>query len=483
MNYKSQVLGDEPRQANPSAFAQLKLLTPQAILAVVIVVAVLLRIVAALFQGDSVLAYPGVYDQVSYDGLARRVLAGHGFSFGELYWPATRANEPTAHWSFLYTLYLTAVYALFGVHPLVARLIQGVAAGILHCWLAWRLGRRLFGPAAGLVTAGLSAVYIYFFFYAGSLVTETFYITAILWTFDVALRIIDAANEYATVPAKPRLRWQLWAELGLALSVTVLLRQLFMLFIPFLYGWLWWNLHLTKQALLKEAAAPEPAGRWAPHWRGFVLATVIIGLLILPWTVRNYRVFGVLVPLNTNSGYVLFWGNHPIHGTQFMDILPNNTPGYYGLIPPELLQLNEAELDQALLRQGIGFILADRVRFILLSLSRIPPYFKFWPSADSSLLSNISRVGSFGLCLPFIVHGLYLSIRVLRRPRHAQQGAILTLLYLFILVYTGIHLLTWTLIRYRLPVDAILLPFAAYSIVSLYTTLRSPLPRIGPAPA
>jgi hypothetical protein len=43
------------------------------------------------------------------------------------------------------------------------------------------------------------------------------------------------------------------------------------------------------------------------------------------------------------------------------------------------------------------------------------------------------------------------------------------LLYLFMLVYTGIHILIWTLIRYRLPLDAILIMFAGYALVDLVT--------------
>jgi len=34
------------------------------------------------------------------------------------------SRDTYRHWSFLYTFYLAAVYALFGVHPLAARLIQ-----------------------------------------------------------------------------------------------------------------------------------------------------------------------------------------------------------------------------------------------------------------------------------------------------------------------------------------------------------------------
>ena len=42
------------------------------------------------------------------------------------------------------------------------------------------------------------------------------------------------------------------------------------------------------------------------------------------------------------------------------------------------------------------------------------------------------------------------------------------LLILFALVYTALHLLTWALIRYRLPVDAVLVPFAAFSLCHLF---------------
>jgi hypothetical protein len=40
-------------------------------------------------------------------------------------------------------------------------------------------------------------------------------------------------------------------------------------------------------------------------------------------------------------------------------------------------------------------------------------------------------------------------------------------MYMFIVIYTGIHVLTWTLIRYRLPVDALLVIFAGLAVVDL----------------
>ncbi|HXV98313.1 MAG TPA: glycosyltransferase family 39 protein, partial [Anaerolineae bacterium] len=192
-------------------------------LLIIIFIATILRVAAAFYLGDRVANLPGTYDQISYDLLAQRVLAGQGFSFATDWWPVTRAGEPTAHWSYLYTLYLVAVYGLAGYHPLIARLIQAVLAGLLMPWLVYRLGRRHFGPWVGLVAAGLMAFYAYFIYYAATLMTETFYIIGILWALDLAGQL----GQSGETPSQAR--WQS-LFLGLALAITVLLRQVFLLF-------------------------------------------------------------------------------------------------------------------------------------------------------------------------------------------------------------------------------------------------------------
>jgi hypothetical protein len=408
------------------------------------VVAVLLRMAAAIYLGDHVTDLPGTFDQISYDMLARQVLAGHGFTVATDWWPVTPAGEPTAHWSYLYTLYLTAVYTIFGYHPLVARLIQAVLAGILMPWLAYRLGSRHFGQREGLVAAGLTAVYAYFVYYAGALMTETFYIIAILAALDMAGALGLASGE------TPRSRFRVeWLGLGLALAAAVLFRQVFLLFTPFLFGWLLWQSFRHKVLPVKQAIG------------GLLVAGFILVAAILPWTMRNHRAFDSFVLLNTNAGFAFFWGNHPIHGSNFVSILPDDGPSYQDLIPPELLELDEAALDRALLQRGLTFIGDDPGRYLVLSLSRTKDYFKFWPSAESGRISNLSRILSFGILWPLMAIGL-----VYYGVRHFWPSEAL-LLYLFVGVYTAIHLLTWALIRYRLPVDAVLLLFAGVAIVAI----------------
>ncbi len=415
--------------------------SPKFWLIIILAIAVLLRVAAAIYFDDTVVDLPGTFDQLSYDMLARQVVAGHGFTVAEDWWPLTKAGDPTAHWSYLYTLYLAGVYALVGYHPLVARLLQAVIAGVAMPWLTYRLGRRHFGETAGIVAVALMAGYIYFFYYAATLMTETFYITAILWSFDLTEQL--AADLAAG--KRPRAGW-VW--LGISLGIAVLLRQLFLLFIPFLAGWLLWRTHFSGR-------------RFGAAFFGLAVSGIIVIAMILPWTVRNYRAFDRFVLLNTNAGFAFFWGNHPIHGTNFISILPPDGPSYQDLVPPELRSLDEAVLDSALLKRGLQFIADDPGRYLLLSLSRTKDYFKFLPSSQSSLISNVSRVLSFGILLPFMLAGVIISLKNGAWRAH-------TLLYLFMLVYTGVHLLSWALIRYRLPVDAVLLPFAALSLGAVW---------------
>jgi 4-amino-4-deoxy-L-arabinose transferase-like glycosyltransferase len=416
------------------------------LLAGALVISVLLRLGAAVYLGDTVEDLPGTADQVSYHALALRVLGGHGFTFGEPWWPATAAGAPTAHWSYLYTLYLVVVYALFGPNPLVARLIQALAVGLLQPYLAYFVGKQVFGEKTGLLSAWITALYAYFIYYAANLMTEAFYICAILGSLALALLLASKdPGEAGSRFGVSRREWKLAVALGISLAAGVLLRQLFLLFIPFLFLWL---LLASRGRRLAE----------------LLVSGALIVAVIVPITAFNYSRFQRFVLLNTNAGFAFYWGNHPIYGTRFEPILPAGT--YADLLPAELLSLDEAALDQALLKRALGFVVADPFRYLMLSASRIPAYFMFWPAEDSGLISNLSRVASFGILWPFMLYGLILAL-----PKRSSNGNRLgspeALLYLFILVYTAIHLLTWALIRYRLPVDAVLVGFAALALIDL----------------
>jgi 4-amino-4-deoxy-L-arabinose transferase-like glycosyltransferase len=258
--------------------------------------------------------------------------------------------------------------------------------------------------------------------------TETFFIVFVLLSLYIALEL------------KQEQTLTRWVLLGLALGAACLLRQTMFLFVPFLLLWLF--LELRKAGM-----------RW---WYIFT-PIVVMTLVIAPWTIRNYLVYHQFLLLNSNAGYAFYASNNPNLGTDWRNdlvVVP---------VPQELAGQNEAALDRALTGKGFQFILADPKRYLLLTLNKTLEYFRFWPSSDSSPVSNANRVLSFGLYLPFMLLGLYFSL-----PRWRS----FSLLYLFIVIHTGIYLLSWPSPRYRLPVDAVSMVFAAVAVVELARQLR-----------
>lgn len=424
------------------------------LLVIIIAVSVLFRIAAAFYMGDEVTNLPGTNDQISYHTLALRVIDGHGFSFGEGWWPVTAADAPTAHWSFIYTLFLTLVYTLFGTDPMAARLIQAILVGIIQPLLVFSIGSTLFNESVGLVSAAITAVYVYFIYYAAALMTEPFFICAVLAVILLALSLVRILGEKPAGYSPMRILLQS-AVFGLLLGCTVLLRQVFLMFVPLLFLWMLWV--LRKAHFLKAIGVLTISG-------------VMVTTMVLPITYYNYTRFNKFVLLNTNAGYAFFFANHPIYGTHFEPILPAEMGHYDDLVPTELRQLDEAALDQALLARGIRFVIEDPLRYLLLSASRIPVFFMFWPSSESGIISNLSRVGSFGLFWPFMVYGTALTL--FSKERKFRLTSPVSLLLAFSAAYIAIHIFSWALIRYRLPVDAVMIIFAGLALVHIYQRIR-----------
>lgn len=396
-------------------------------LLMIIVAAVLARVAAALYMGDRVEPLPGIFDQVTYQALAQSLLQGKGYQFAFAWYPFTPAHTPTAHWSFLYPLYLSAVYVVTGVHPLAARLLQALVAGIAMPWLTFRLGERLFDKRTAMISAAATAFYAYFIYHNAALMTETFYIILILWAFYLAYEMVDMGDDK---------RWWL---LGLVMGVTVLLRQVYLFFVPVLLIW------IAYAARKKKIRSSR-----------LILTLLLVGLCVAPWTLRNYQRYHTFLLLNSNSGYALYTSNHPDQGIRWRD-------DYIAPIPADLQGQNEAAMDRALTQRGIQFIFDDPQRFLQLTLSRIPYLFRFWPTPDSRLLSNLVRTLSFGLYLPFMLAGLLLS-------RHHWRRFIP--IYLFTLLFTALHITSWPGPRYRFPVDALWMIFVGFAMASLWQRMR-----------
>ena len=442
------------------------------ILLAILLLSVLLRVGVALYLGDST---PPAKDETSYSTLAARLAAGHGFSFDRPWYPFTAAEAPTAHWSFLETIYLGGIYAAGGgVHPLSARLLTALLCGILMPWLTYRLARRVLGLGTSgtsrrqtghgdqlpLVAAALAAVYPYFVLYGAMVQTEAFFICALLWSLERALAVGEAlrsrSRSRSTGEPGLNLSLSLSLSLGLSLGIATLLRQSVLPWVAVVLAWL---LYVGYRYRVVRMAVVV-----------ILTSTLTLSLLLVPFTARNVRAYGQFLLLNSNAGYAMYSAQHPMHGTSFQEFAA-------APLPADLVSrgLNEAQWDRELMRRGIGFVLADPGRYLLLSLSRAGDYFDFLPNPDTSLLHNLGRLGSFGLFLPFMLYGIFLEVKGKAkgedRAKDEARGPFLTsalaLTLAFVIFYSLLHIFTWAMPRYRLPVDAVLLIFAAQGLVDL----------------
>jgi 4-amino-4-deoxy-L-arabinose transferase-like glycosyltransferase len=392
-------------------------------LVAIVVVGLLLRVAMALYLGNQVVPTPAAYDQIFFQDVALNLLAGKGFAFTRPPWPFIAAGAPTAYTSFLYQLFLAGVYLVFGAQPLAARLVQALLCSVMPLQMYGLVRRLLRQPPAwerlagmvALLAAAITAGYAYFVYYSATLMTEGLYLVTVLWSLNATLDLAERPSAR---------RWVSWA---LAVGLATSLRQVFMPMAALLLLYVLWK--ARRQVSLRH----------------LVLAGVILAALILPWTVRNYLVFHRFLLLNSQAGHVFWNANHPDLGTHFeaAAMFP---------IPADLQGANEVDLSNELMRRALQNIAADPRRFLLLSLDRLRIFFIFYPMQESSPFSNVARTVSFGLCLPFMVLGLVLSLREWRRW---------LLLYGFIAAYTLLHVISWVQIRYRMPVDAALVPFAA----------------------
>jgi hypothetical protein len=436
-------------------------------LLLILLAAVVLRVAVALYLGNEVDAPALLTDQRSYDALGARLLDGHGFSFAANWYPFTPAAAPTAHWSFLQSLYVAAIYGLFGANPLAVRLVTALLGGLLLPLLSYRLTQRLFPARAAtplpLLAALLTALYAYFILYAATLMTETLFIASLLWSLERTLALGQRLRQ-------PTTNWRAtrWRELlptallpnaltlGLALGLTALFRQSILPAVPLLFLWL----------LFVAGYAGWQQGRgWLriDALISLTIAGLLLILCLLPFTIRNYQVYGQFLLLNSNSGFAMYSAQHPLHGARFQTFTA-------APLPPNLHELgeNEAQWDRALRQMGLEFIREDPVRYLRLSLSRVASYFEFWPT-DTTLLHNAGRLLSFTLYLPFMVAGFILAGRQAKRGRGWLDFLTTptALALLFITCYALLHILTWAMARYRLPLDAVAISFAALALQRL----------------
>lgn len=213
-------------------------------------------------------------DEFYFSALPKLVSDGQGwvapadFLFNDI-------DRPTAEHPPLYTLVLTGLAELGGTSADAQRLTGSVfGAGIVAT--VGVLGRHLAGERAGLLAAGLAALYPMLIAADGALMSES------LFGLLVALSLL-AAYRLVEHPTLGRA-----AALGVVAGLAALTRGEALLL-----------LLLILVPVLRRPGGPRAA----------LAAVAVLVLVLTPWTVRNWIVFDQPVLIATNSGSAIGGAN------------------------------------------------------------------------------------------------------------------------------------------------------------------------------
>jgi 4-amino-4-deoxy-L-arabinose transferase-like glycosyltransferase len=224
-----------------------------------------------------------VYDARAYAEIALHLERGDGFSAGAI------ATQPSSNYSPGLPLFVAGVYeATGGVHERLARLVLA-AIGTLACLFAYLLGRRLSGPAAGLIAAAAVAIYPALIEYQGMLMSEPLAATLLS---GAALAMLWAADPPSS--GDPPQLWR-WLLPGALLGALALTRPEY-LGVTFLL------------AVVVSARGLRGGWRSSLIQAAVMLAAALV--VIAPWTIRNAAALDRFVPISTGGGQVLFAGTY-----------------------------------------------------------------------------------------------------------------------------------------------------------------------------
>ncbi|MGI6595157.1 MAG: glycosyltransferase family 39 protein [Candidatus Ratteibacteria bacterium] len=340
-------------------------------------------------------------DEFEYYKVVQNFLTGNGFFVNE----GLKGFRPP-----LYPFILTILYSL-KFNLLGIRLIQCVVSS-LTVLLIYLTGKNLFSERVGLWSAIISAIYPFFIFYNGFLLTE---ICFIFLTVLAVYTIIGSED-------KPLL----WLKSGISLGLAGLCRPTMQLYLPVV---------LIHTAFLRATAKEKI--------KKMFFIVLFFSITVSPWVIRNYVVFGKFIPGTTMGGRVFWEGNNPYS---------DGGPCRY--FPEEIEQLPEIQRDKAYYKKTIDTIKENPSRFLWLAQNKFKRFWNIIPNASefTSPLYRVISVFSFGIMMPFFLLGFLITLK----NKKAQY------IHSLFIIFTISHVILLGSIRYRVPLEPFYIILAVY---------------------
>jgi 4-amino-4-deoxy-L-arabinose transferase-like glycosyltransferase len=380
--------------------------------------AFVLRLIYALAVAPDIVEFT---DDLFYHLTSLQLADGRGYIEGFFVTRPTAAHPP------LYPLGLAAI-ARLGGRSVDAQRILGVCAGTGTVLVVALIGTRLAGRRAGLVAAGLCAVYPAFIAADGALMSETLFGFIVACALLQTLRLLNRRTIAGTV------------VLGLLIGAAGLTRGEGLLLLPIL-------------GLILLFRAPPP--RLLPA-AALIAATMIV---VAPWVARNVHVFGMPV-FTTNEGTTLAGAN--CHRSYYGDAIGSFTITCLAKLPADL---NPAEVANERRKAAFRYIRAHRGRAAVVAGLRVLRLWSFYGIDTQTTLEGRDRtvqIAGLVFFYPLLALGIAGGVVLFLREKRRELAVMLAP----IVVSTLTAALTYGLPRLRQISDVALLVLAGIAITA-----------------
>ncbi|UCC10976.1 MAG: glycosyltransferase family 39 protein [candidate division WOR-3 bacterium] len=374
---------------------------------------------------------PSTYE---YGEIAANIMSGRGFS---------RVNEfsthlePTSSHAPLYPFLLSLLSAgsgrTFGFPGV--QLLQAILS-VLTVFFIYGICRRLYDRTTGVLAAMGLAFYPPLIYYTLKFTPVMLFV----FLLSISLYLIIAANGNVikTVAA------------GVFVGLTVLCDPVGIALIPAL---------IVCTLLYRRL-----------RWHTIAIILLVSCAVLIPWTVRNFRIHRRIVVVTTQYAKNLWIGNNPratgtdyyrsVHGqhsdfTLMTQTLPRETKIVLGT-------MSEIEQADFFLQETWRFVCRHPQHFIRLLLQKT---FYYWWRAPSSITASpdARRYGLWHTLVyaPILLFGCIGGYLTVIKRRSADTLLIVLTVFFISCIYIIAHV---GLARYRLPIETCLIPLAAYAV-------------------
>jgi hypothetical protein len=336
----------------------------------------------------------------------------------------------------VYPLLLAGIFRIFGIFTatsFIGAVALNIAFSAAACLPIFYAGRKISGVRVGAAAAWFWAVF------------PNAIMIPFEWVWDTCLTALLAALIlWFTLKLAESLRARDWCLYGLLWGAALMTNPALASLLPFLLGWA--TYHASRRGRRSLALV--------------ALAVLMVVLCCTPWTVRNYVAFHRFVPLRSTFPFALWLGHNPVFDPR-SPVTTRVTPYEEGR---EYKRLGETAFMREKWTGALNFIRTHPALEVNLFERR---FVAFWAGLESpfkrfleteSLGDRIVLLANFLAALGTL--GGLVAVWIKRRHYAFVLSA-------FPVVFPWIYYVTEPYLRYRQPIDPILMLLTAVALDAL----------------